>query len=89
MLRERDGAISTLRSGSDQDDCRVLWAAVAAANVRTRAERLDRQRDRFDRFAARFRNDGTGAPACDPAVLLKAVLFADWRVEDGHGLIEN
>ncbi|HPN07645.1 MAG: IS1182 family transposase [Dokdonella sp.] len=28
------------------------------------------------RFAARFRNDETGAPAYDPAVLLKVVLFA-------------
>jgi transposase len=30
----------------------------------------------LDRFAARFKNDGTGAPAYDPAVLLKVVLFA-------------
>ena len=28
------------------------------------------------RFAARFKNDETGAPAYDPAVLLKVVLFA-------------
>ncbi|MBX3697707.1 MAG: IS1182 family transposase [Dokdonella sp.] len=28
------------------------------------------------RFAARFKNDDTGAPAYDPAVLLKVVLFA-------------
>ena len=30
----------------------------------------------LDRFAARFKNDETGAPAYDPAVLLKVVLFA-------------
>lgn len=30
----------------------------------------------LDRFAARFKNDDTGAPAYDPAVLLKVVLFA-------------
>ena len=28
------------------------------------------------RFAARFKNDDTGVPASDPAVLLKVVLFA-------------
>ena len=28
------------------------------------------------RFAARLKNDETGAPAYDPAVLLKVVLFA-------------
>lgn len=30
----------------------------------------------LDRFAARFRNDDTGAPAHDPATLPTAVLFA-------------
>ncbi len=30
----------------------------------------------LDRFATRFNNDETGAPAYDPAVLLKVVLFA-------------
>jgi transposase len=30
----------------------------------------------LERFAARFKNDETGAPAYDPAVLLKVVLFA-------------
>lgn len=30
----------------------------------------------LSRFAARFRNDETGAPAYDPAILLKVVLFA-------------
>lgn len=30
----------------------------------------------LERFAARFKNDETGAPAYDPAVLLKIVLFA-------------
>ncbi len=30
----------------------------------------------LDRFAARFKNDESGAPAYDPAVLLKVVLFA-------------
>ena len=30
----------------------------------------------LDRFAARFKNDDTGALAYDPAVLLKVVLFA-------------
>ena len=71
------GAFLAVRGTPSAHD--VLWVTLAMVGARSLAMALNRLIDEdFDLavFEARYHNDETGAPAYDPAILLKIILLA-------------
>ena len=71
-----DGALQALRLFADEDAAGELRAADSSRHIRDTLHYLIEEKIDLSVFDNRYHNDANGAPAYDPAILLKIILFA-------------